>query len=172
MKFTLFLIFALLITTIGCQKKEEIVFNKLFISSIAKEDTNYPSRYSSTLFFGTCKNRQVVLLTIYDLREIYNFQFKSKSYIDFLTDLFEQKLFLDCSDKSKILVIDKTIESDYKKLGFEKFKFLYCYEAGNKHFLRKDVKNKDAISIIYFLFRYNYISNYDDYSGAFVITKL
>lgn len=166
-------ILILLACFISCNNKQDISFSQKLIKSISEEDKSYPSRFFNNLFFCKCQNEEVSILSIYELREVYLKEFNHINYKNFLTELFNQKLLINCTIQNKQFRINEEVKKNYIKMPLKEFLNFYCTKKkDNLFFIKNDVADEFKNTILYYLFINNYITNIDDYSGTYVIKKV
>lgn len=157
---------------LSCNTKHDIPFNQTIIKSISEEDENSPSRYFNSLFFCKCQNEEISILNIYEIREVYHKEFKQMKFKDFLTELFNQKLIINCSISNTKFNINDNVKKNYLNMTFDDFLNFYCVKKReNLFWLKNEVAEVSKNSVLYFLFTNSYITNIDDYNGAYVIKK-
>jgi len=167
------LILLFMVCCISCNTKHDISFNQNLIKSISEEDENLPSRFFNSLFFCKCQNEEILILSVYELREVYLKEYKHTNYKDFLTELFNQKLLVNCNIQDKQIRINEEVKKNYLKMPLKEFLNLYCTKKKENIFIIKNnMPDESKNTILYFLFINNYITNIDDYSGTYVIKKV
>ena len=167
-------IFSLLIFTLyGCnQIKKQEGISETLIKKIVNENINYPSSFSSYLFFGTCTDAGIFQLSVYDLREIHSKDFNNLKFDVFLTQFLNQKISVNCNGRFEKIIINPEVAGIYEKNGVSKLLNKYCERKGSQRLLfKKEINDRMKYSVLYFLFLNNYISNFDDYSGEYIISK-
>lgn len=165
-------ILILLSCFLSCNIKNDIVFYQKLIKNISEEDKSYPSRFFNVLFFCKCQNDEILILSIYEIREVYLKDFNHIKYKDFLTQLFNQSLLINCGAQDKKFWINEVVKKYYLKMPINEFLNFYCTKKGNNLFsLKNEIKDEYKNTILYFLFLNNYLANIDDYSGTYIIKK-
>jgi len=158
---------------LSCNTNHEISFDKKLIKSISDENKYLPSRFFNLFFFCKCQNEEISILSVYELREVYHNGFKNMYYKDFLTELFNQKLKVDCTLLNNKFKINADVQKNFLKMTLVDFINFYCVKKRENIFwLKNDIAEESKKSILYFLFLNNYITNIDDYNGSFVIMKV
>lgn len=166
-------ILILLFCFLYCNAKHDIVFNQKLIKNISEEDKSYPSRYFNVLFFSKCQNDEISILSIYEIQEVYLKEFNHVKYKDFLTELFNQKSLINCDVKDKKFWINEVVKKNYLKMPINEFLNFYCTKKSDNLFsLKNKIPDEYKNTILYFLFLNNYLTNIDDYSGAYIIKKV
>jgi len=166
------LLILLLLLSISCNENQNSSSHRKLVERILKEDINYPSQYGNVLFFCKCQENKIVVLSIYDLRELF-VKHKSNSRSKLLTDLFNQSIKVSCDGYDKRFSIDEDIRNLFHKDGLNKFIDSQCIRKGDKYFLiEKNITTVQQNTILYFLFVNDYISSFDDNLGEYIIYKI
>jgi hypothetical protein len=165
-------ILILLSCFLSCNTKYDTVLNQKLIKNISEEDKNYPSRFFNVLFFCKCKSDEISILSIYEIREVYLKEFNHIKYKDFLTELFNQSLLINCDTQGKKFWINEIVKKNYLKMPINEFLNFYCTKKSDNLFsLKNEIADEYKNTILYFLFLNNYLANIDDYSGTYIIKK-
>lgn len=155
----------------SCSSQKEVRFNEDIIDCIVEESPSLPSQFLNYNFFCKNSNNQILMLGVYDLRDIYKKKYSWMSYKDFLTEALNQRLLI-LHNSSKAFDLDKTVEKEYKRNKLEDFIRIYCDEYSNGLYCLKSVDKELVNTILYYLFINNYLSSFDDYSGVYGISRI
>jgi hypothetical protein len=167
------MVMVLTLCCVTCNTKRHVPFSERLIKNISEEDQNNPSSFYNFQFFCKCQDNKILPLNIYEIREVYLKEFSHIDYQDFLTDLLNQRIDIQCKNHNEKFTINETVQKLYKEKNLNDFINFYCSEKSNNLFWQKNnIPDNQRNTILYFLFVNNYLTSIDDYSGAFVIRKM
>lgn len=172
LKIKLQLFIGLLIISVSCNTKENKIekFNPKIIDIISKEDFNYPSTFTPFLFFGKCESNKVAILHVQELKMIHELQYRDLEFVDFLNQILNQSIIINCSENFYFFYIDSRVNDVYRKEGFIDFSKQFCDVIdSNTLMLKKNITKNQRNSIFYFFFRHNYLSYFDDKTGRYYL---
>ncbi len=169
MKKVLILIVGILL--MSCSSQKEVRFNEDIIDCIVEESPSLPSQFLNYNFFCKNSNNQILMLGVYDLRDIYKKKYSWMSYKDFLTEALNQRLLI-AHNSFITFDLDKTVEREYRNNKLEDFIKIYCDEYRRDFYNLKPVDKYLENTILYYLFINNYLSSFDDYSGVYGIAGI
>ncbi len=163
----------LILICVKCNTEQHTPFSENLIKNILEEDQNNPSSFFNFQFFCKCQDNKILPLDIYEIREVYLEEFNHVDYHDFLTDLLNQRIDIQCENQDNKFTIDQTVKKLYNEKNLNEFINFYCTKKRNNLFwLKSNIPDNQRNTILYFLFTNNYLTSFDDYSGAIVIRKM
>jgi hypothetical protein len=166
------IVFFLITCFASCNENKKSIFDEKVIEKIALENTEYPSAFSSTPFFGKCSSNQVCLVYVQDLRAIHALKYKQIDFLEFLKKSLNQEITIDYQDKIECFDLDKNVTLFYQGNDFNSFLNLYTKKTkSNRLALKKGIKSDQLETVIYYLFLNNYLTSYDDHLGKYYVDK-
>jgi len=163
------ILLSILFLPLACDNRDSYQFDEKIIERVGTESVNFPSFFSSSLFFVKCTSNQIGVLQIQELREIYRNEYYDLEYMEFISLSLNQAL--DFNDKD-INCFDVTpdIENVYRKGGIKSIIEKYCVTVDDQTFkIREGLIRTEINSILYYLFINNYLNFFDDVRGNYYI---
>lgn len=124
-----FLLFAL--PSCSFYQNERIIFDRKILKKLDNEYNEYLKKgqlydlpsFSPLGFFdyyAKGENNHIMMINIKDLSNIYEKKYKRKNFYDFLIEVFDQKIILNCGG-NVCFKLDKEITKIYQENKFEDF---------------------------------------------------
>ena len=167
-----------------CCKKNDIHKNDLHkaiekIIEVSKED-GYSDFMYLYLFKKGNSIDELVHFNIDELRRLYFGKHitnitENLAFDEFLREVIENRINLKCEVLGECFLIDKSINEEYKLLGFNKFKDKYTSNilSNGVIFLKiNNLEREKILSIIYFFYLNNFFTDWGDYEGGYFSKKL
>ena len=156
---------------ISCNDRKVFKFNEKLIDRIANENLEIPSQYNSVILFCKCGDNEIALTYMQELRGVYKNRYNKMMFSQFVEDALNQKLDISYKDKIKCFSLDSKVKEKYEKNSFENFVNLYCDKFDGVFRIKKNIKESQFNSILYYLFLHNYLTIFNDYEGYYYSQK-
>lgn len=171
--------YLIIIFTLTSCKQEKNILSPEVISRLSNVDFQMPSRYTNLKIFVLSKNDSLIVTNNDNLYYAYSSQFKRKyeDYEDFLSSVVNQKIVLDRKDFGNAFIdkfkIDKNVENEYHKIGFEKFfqKYTVKDKSNKQSFNLISEDEHQVMTIIYFFYLNGYDTSSNDYLPKLIVRK-
>lgn len=151
--------------------KTGLKFNENIIDCISNESAFLPSQFLNYTFFCKGSDNKILIFGVYDLQRIHEDSYNQMSYKSFLTKALNQNLLIS-KPSPKAFDLNKEVQHDYNNNKFEDFINKYCEKHNDDSYTLKTKNCEYISSILYYCFINNYLSIFDDYSGAYKILKV
>lgn len=155
----------------SCNDRKVFKFNEKLIDRIANENLEIPSQYNSVILFCKCGENKIALTHMQELRGIYKNRYNKMMFSQFVEDVLNQKLDISYKDKIKCFSLDSKVKEKYERNSFENFVNLYCDKLDGVYRIKKNIKESQFKSILYYLFVHNYLTVFNDYEGYYYSQK-
>lgn len=156
---------------ISCNDVKAFEFNEKLIYKISNENLEIPSQYNSVILFCKCGKKEIALTYVQELRGVYKNRYNKMMFSQFVKDALNQKLDISYKDKIKCFSLDSNVKEIYEKNSFENFVNLYCDKFEGKYRMKKNIKENQFNSVLYYLFLHNYLTVFNDYEGYYYVQK-
>ncbi|WP_306353667.1 hypothetical protein [Flavobacterium sp. '19STA2R22 D10 B1'] len=139
---------------------------------MSEETFELPSQYNMIILFGKCKEGNVKLVYMNELRAIYKLRYSKMTYLDYLNEVLNQKLDISDEKETECFDLNKEITEKYNSHSLSDFINIYYDKPQEDTFrLKNGLSKEEQETIFYYLFKNNYLTVFDDYIGFYYVIK-